>query len=171
MSKQQSENLRSAKLSIQAELVHAKEGRDYYQAKMDSLESMLAKIDDLGGAPSGISAKAPIGTNHADDSEGVGRKPKKTNVKKAKSTKTSDSKKTSQELPRTSEEFWTSIMTDQPKSTTDVLASAISKIGFEPNADQKKKLAQRMTFALNALVRSGKIKDSGAGRDRRFFQK
>jgi len=51
------------------------------------------------------------------------------------------------------------------------LKSAIDKLGFTPTNTQIKKLTQRMTFALNALVKANKIQDSGAGRERVFFKK
>jgi hypothetical protein len=50
------------------------------------------------------------------------------------------------------------------------LQAAIDKLGFTPSKTQVKKLAQRMTFSLNALVKANKIKDSGSGRNREFFK-
>ena len=50
------------------------------------------------------------------------------------------------------------------------LEAAIGKLDFEPTKPQIQKLSGRMIFAINALVKTGKIRDSGSGRARRFFK-
>jgi hypothetical protein len=50
------------------------------------------------------------------------------------------------------------------------LKAAVSSLTFTPTKLQTQKLAGRMTFALNALVKANKIQDSGKGRERRFFK-
>ena len=73
-------------------------------------------------------------------------------------------------LPFTGGDYWINLITAQPQSASDILKSAIGKLDFAPTEDQLKKLAGRMTFALNALVREKTIEDSGSGRNRRFFK-
>jgi hypothetical protein len=58
----------------------------------------------------------------------------------------------------------------QPKSAVDVVNAAVAKLDFTPTREQVKKLSQRATYALNTMVRSGEISDSGSGRARRFFR-
>jgi len=74
------------------------------------------------------------------------------------------------DLPFTGGDYWPDLITSEPQSGSDVLRAAIAGLGFEPSADQVKKLTQRMTFVLNSLVKAKKIQDSGSGRERRFFK-
>jgi len=79
--------------------------------------------------------------------------------------------KESAELPSTGGAYWPNLLTDQGQHSSAILKSAIDQLGFTPTKTQIKKLTQRMTFALNALVKTKKIQDSGSGRDRLFFKK
>ncbi|HCE08693.1 MAG TPA: hypothetical protein DEQ40_08865, partial [Oxalobacteraceae bacterium] len=74
-------------------------------------------------------------------------------------------------LPSTGGDYWPNLLTEQGQHSSEILKSAIDKLGFTPTNTQIKKLTQRMTFALNALVKANKIQDSGAGRERVFFKK
>ena len=73
------------------------------------------------------------------------------------------------DLPFTGGDYWTNLVSDTPQSASEILASAIAKLGFEPDKIQRQKLQSRMIFALNALVKDKKIADSGKGRERRYF--
>lgn len=66
-------------------------------------------------------------------------------------------------------DFWLKLISDEPKSASDILHAAVSELGIDPNDEQLKKLSQRQTYALNTLVKESKIADSGARRTRRFF--
>ena len=79
--------------------------------------------------------------------------------------------KESGELPSTGGDYWPNLLTEQGKHSSEVLKSAVEQLGFTPTKTQIKKLTQRMTFALNALVKAKKIQDSGSGRERLFFKK
>jgi hypothetical protein len=74
------------------------------------------------------------------------------------------------DLPFTGGDYWTNLLSDQPKSGPEIFKSAIAQLGFTPSKEQIAKLGGRMTFALNTLVKAKKIKDSGSGRERRFFK-
>ena len=74
------------------------------------------------------------------------------------------------DLPFTGGDFWPNLVLEQPRSASEILDAAIATMSFAPSKVQTQKLAGRMTFALNSLVKAGKIKDSGSGRERRFFK-
>jgi len=154
-------NLESAKAAIEAELAHAKEGFAYYQSRIEAIEKMLAQLANVTGAKSGTSA--------------IGKGAKKT--VSAKHTKAAKGKRADKDavggdkLPFTGGDYWTNLVTERPQSVSEILSAAVAKLGFTPSKEQTQKLAGRMTFALNALVKTKKIQDSGSGRDRRFFKK
>lgn len=153
-------NLESAKAAIQAELAHTKAGLAYYTARIEALEKTLLQLSDIGvGAVASLKKTIPVPAK---------RGPKAGAVKPAKKFKAA--KGGGNELPFTGKDFWPNLVTDQPKSASDILADAIAALGFTPTKEQVKKLSGRMIFAINALVRAGTIKDSGKGRERRFFK-
>jgi len=160
-------NLESAKAAIQAELSHAKQGFAYYQSRIDALEKMLIQLASVSGAMDSIS------TVSIEKSK---RGSKSTAVRVAKTQKVGKTKRTGKdsgggnELPSTGGDFWPNLVLVQPRSASDILKAAISSIGFVPTKLQTQKLAGRMTFALNTLVKAKKIQDSGKGRGRRFFR-
>jgi hypothetical protein len=157
-------NLESAKAAIQAELSHAKKGLAFYHSRIDSLEKMLTQLANFSGA-----SDASIGASSLKGKRG--RKPGI--AKAAKPVKQKRAGKSSaggSGLPFTGGSFWPDLVLEQPRSASEILDAAISSLGFAPSKLQTQKLAGRMTFALNALVKTGKIQDSGKGRERRFFK-
>jgi hypothetical protein len=155
-------NLESAKAAIEAELSHAKQGLAYYNSRIDSLEKMLTQLASVSGSIEGISGV--VKGNR-------GRKPlvSKT-AKPGKQKKLGKESSGGNELPFTGADFWPNLVHEQPRSASEILKAAISTLGFTPTKLQAQKLAGRMTFALNALVKAKKIQDSGKGRERRFFK-
>jgi hypothetical protein len=153
-------NLESAKAAIQAELSHAKQGLAFYHSRIDSLEKMLtqlASVSSVGGITATKGSR--------------GRKPAATAVMKSgKKQKGRKESTGGNELPFTGADFWPNLVLEQPQSASEILKAAIASLGFAPTKLQAQKLAGRMTFALNALVKSNKIQDSGKGRERRFFK-
>jgi hypothetical protein len=153
-------NLGSAKAAIQAELTHAREGAAYYESLVNALEEALARLDSVG--PSNL--KAP------------GRKAMKgiaIDVKPARGRRGRKPKSEGGgggELPGTRKDFWLGLIDAEPKSAVDVVNAAVGTLSFTPSKDQVKKLSQRATYALNTMVKSGEISDSGSGRARRFFR-
>jgi len=151
-----SDNIKHAIAALHAELKHARQGLTHYEQQVNSLQNALTQLDGMGGGAQATPAKGKRG-----------RKPKAVAV--AASTP-SRGRKGKGGLPFTGGDFWESLISATPVAAKDVLAAAIKKAGIKPNADQIKKLTSRMVFALNALVKAGTIKDSGKGRERRFFK-
>ena len=74
-------------------------------------------------------------------------------------------------LPPTGGDFWLNLVSDQPQSAVDISNAAITALSIAPEQKGRiQKLKQRVSPALASLVSSQKIKDSGAGRERRFFK-
>jgi hypothetical protein len=156
-------NIESARAAIEAELSHAKNGLDYYHSRIGALEKMLAQLSGFQGT-----ATPPTAASRGKR----GRKPlvlKAAQVEKAPKVKAAR-KSGSSGLPFTGGDFWQNLVLDEPRSFPDILDAAISTLGIEPTKTQRQKLSGRMIFAINALVKTKKIRDSGSGRARRFFK-
>jgi len=153
-------NLGSAKSAIKAELQHAREGVAYYQSLVTALEEALGRLDSVG--PEAAKAPGRKGAAAVGEKPGRGRRGRKPRAAIA----------TEQEgnLPGTRKEFWADLIDAQPKSAVEVVQAAVGKLDFKPTKEQVKKLSQRATYALNTMVKSGEISDSGSGRARRFFR-
>jgi len=156
-------NLESARAAIQAEISHAKEGLSFYQSRIESLEKMLGQLADFNGAPNGAPSGGPIKGKR-------GRKPGVSIAAKPSKKKAGKEATNGHDLPFTGGDYWTNLVLEEPRSASDILDAAIASLDFTPTKTQVQKLAGRMTFALNTLVKTDKIKDSGRGRERRFFK-
>jgi hypothetical protein len=153
-------NLESARAAIQAEISHAKEGLTFYQSRITSLEKMLGQLADFNGSH----AAGPVVKGKR------GRKPGVSIVAKPTKKKAGKEATNGNDLPFTGGDYWTNLVLEEPRSASDILEAAVASLGFTPTKTQVQKLAGRMTFALNTLVKTDKIKDSGRGRERRFFK-
>jgi hypothetical protein len=153
-----SDHLSTAKASLQAEIAHTKAGLAHYASRLAALEQALAGLEGLGHE------KRATMTAKAESPPGLPAKP-------AKAKKSNAKAKGGSALPSTGGDFWTSLLSSEPKSNIEILEGAIEKMGLALTPDQRKALANRQTFALNALVKQKKIQDSGKGRDRRYFTK
>lgn len=151
------QSLSSAKEAIKAELAHVRQGAEYYQSLASALEEALAKLESVEAE--GTEASRPHGRKRA-----TAKKAAKRGRPVGRPSKSSEER-----LPPTGMDFWLKLISDEPKSASDILNAAISELGIQPNDDQMKKLSQRQTYALNTLVKENKIADSGARRTRRFF--
>ena len=167
-------NLESAIAALEAELSQARQGYAYYQTRIESLEQALTQLGQLGGSATST-GKVVKGKR--------GRKPGKAAPKVAAKMATKASRggakargaggrkaATDKDLPFTGGDYWPNMVTSEPQSGADILHAAIAQLGFTPSRQQVQKLTNRLTFALHALVKSGKIRDSGTGRERRFFK-
>jgi hypothetical protein len=179
-------NLRSARQAIKAELAHAMQGMAFYTSRVEALESALEQLDnveDTGASSNGKQSRA----KSADQKTAGARRGPKPRAAEAASTKASAKQKVAGkkrgaktksaagangagELPATGGDFWLNLITEEPQSAAEISNAAISALGFTPNKKQITKLKQRATPTLNTLVAAQKIKDTGAGRDRRFFK-
>jgi hypothetical protein len=157
-------NLETAIDAIKAEIEHAKKGLAYYTERVSSLEQALAGIAqaDTGHGNGSLVLPGKVGAKH----KAANRKGRK--AKSAKGT-AADAGQVA-ELPSTGGSYWQDLVTAEPKSGRAILAEAINNLGFAPTKAQVAKLVNRMTFALNTMVKAGVIQDSGSGRERRFFK-
>jgi hypothetical protein len=159
-------NLQSARQAIKAELTHAKEGVAYYTARVQALESALQQLESVEGVGS-ASSKAEKPRKNAKPGKGAEVK----RGRQARVTNGEAKRASANDLPSTGGEFWLKLIGSQPQSAVDISNAAIAVLGLKP--DQKKaiqRLKQRVAPALAGLVSAHKIKDSGAGRERRFFK-
>lgn len=174
-------NIQSAKSAVEAELANARGGMAHYTSRIAALEKALAEIVKVD-APS-IEASAPSAKKKekkaaaavgAKAPKAVEKKPvdaaAPVKAQKAGKKSASTAKGAGGDLPSTGGDFWPNLVSDQPKSASELLQAAVDSFGFPVTNEQRKKISQRQTFAINSLVKSGKIKDSGSGRDRRFFK-
>ncbi len=167
-------NIDAAKAALQAELSQAKQGLAYYQSQVSALEAALSQLGALG---LGVAAAKPAGAKRgrkpgkaAVKAEKAEKPVKSTRGRPAKAKKGGRAAKGPNDLPFTGGDYWPDLVSSQPQSASDILNASVAGLAFAPTKEQVKKLAQRMTFVLNSLVKSGKIKDSGSGRGRRFFK-
>jgi len=145
-------------------LSHAKNGLQYYHARIAALENVLGQLAGFQGGAAipasrlkrGAKALPQLSKKAAEPEKGVRRK--------------GERKVNSSGLPFTGGDFWENLVREEPRSFPDILDAAISTLDFAPTKPQVQKLSGRMIFAINALVKSGKIRDSGSGRARRFFK-
>jgi len=154
-------NLKSARQSIEAEIRHAEQGIAYYQSKVDALRAVLEQLQSAEGetaAPASRSRKASAGTVKR------GRKPKSRAAGKRSTSGVRGSS-----LPRMTRDFWLGFIGQEPRSAIEIINAAIASFDPALNADQSKKVKQRATQALQALLTSKQIKDVGSGRQRRYF--
>lgn len=186
-------NLKSARHAIEAELSHARQGSAYYAARVEALEIALHQLDNVEapveapvkrekyngkaggrkvGATRGRGLHRMAGKNAAkaaSSAHGTPQQPGKERTRGRKArTAGSDN---GEGLPTTGAEFWLNLVNDEPRSAVDISNAAIATLGIKP--DQKReiqKLKQRVAPALANLVATQKIRDSGAGRARRFFK-
>lgn len=72
-------------------------------------------------------------------------------------------------LPRTSTVFWLSLIGKRPKTSPQIIESAIKKLGLEDLPKERiRKLRMRWSVMLIRLVKEGRIRAEGKGRDRTF---
>lgn len=148
-------NLKSARQTIEAELRHVEEGIAFYQAKAAALQAALDQIDSAEGAPARKTRQA----RHTPASGSTAKRGRKTSAKK----------QGNKGLPRMTRDFWLDFISQQPKSAAEITNAVIAS--FDPPLDQNqaKKIKQRATQALQALLGTKQIKDVGSGRQRRYF--
>jgi hypothetical protein len=185
-------NLQSAKQAIEAELTHARQGIDYYTTRVKALESALQQLEIVEGEGSvpakGAKRRASAKNMKANESRrgrkargapGAGQGPsangssmqKNGKAKRDVRQRTANASNMAGNLPSTGSDFWLKLVGNQPQSAVDIANAAIATLGIKPDQKQQiKKLKQRVSPALVGLVSAQRIKDSGAGRARRFFK-
>jgi hypothetical protein len=159
-------NLQSAKQAIKAELSHARQGVAYYTARVQALENTLQQLASVEGEAS-VAPGAEMPTKSAKLTKVAGAK----RGRKARAANGEGKRAAANGLPTTGGEFWLKLVNSQPQSAVDISNAAVAVLGLK--ADQKQeiqKLKQRVAPALAGLLSAHKIKDTGAGRERRFFK-
>lgn len=188
-------NLKSARHAIEAELSHARQGSAYYAARVEALEIALHQLDNVEapvaapakrqkykGKAGGQNATATRGrglhrmarkkgasqASDANDAPAVRGKGGARKKARAAGVATANG---AEGLPTTGAEFWLNLINDQPQSAVDISNAAIATLGIKPEQKREiQKIKQRVAPALASLVATQKIRDSGAGRERRFFK-
>jgi len=178
-------NLESARHAIQAELMHAKQGVEFYAARVEALETALSQLETVDVEEARATRK---NTRKSANVRGT-RNGASTSRQKARASESEVNKaaakgasrrgrpagkdahaQTGKSLPTTGVEFWLKLVTGEPRSAVDIANAAVREIGLKPDQkDQIQKLKQRVAPALATLVSAGKVHDSGVGRQRRFF--
>lgn len=154
------QSLASAKEALKAELAHVRQGAEYYQSLALALEEALAKLES-------VEFEEAEPTKPRQQKRAAAKKAVVKRGRPGRPAKSAGGNR----LPSTGMDFWLKLISDEPKSASDILNAAVAELGIDPNRDQLKKLSQRQTYALNTLVKENKIADSGARRTRRFFMR
>lgn len=160
-------NLHSARAALEFELNHAKQGLAFYSSRVEKLEDALHRIEEIESTEPGTAKRSQLKGNGKAAGARRGPKPKTANGAKQRRNKANE-----HPLPKTGGDFWLNLVTEQHQSAADIANSAAASLGLDPQKDKQqiKLLKQRVTPGLNLLVTAQKIKDSGAGRERRFYK-
>jgi hypothetical protein len=167
-------NLSAAREGIVAEIAEL-------HARIGSLEKALVSLDELigtqaeatpvaktpgkrGRKPKLQTLAAPVKPAKAGKAKSAAKANVKASPKKAKAKADVEG-----ELPFTGGDYWFDLVTSEPQTAPEILQKAIDGLGFTPTKQQRTKLLNRQTFALAAMVKTGRIKDSGMGREHRYF--
>lgn len=176
-------NLKSARKAIEAELSHARQGIAYYSARVEALEIALHQLENVehveappsGGTKPQAGAKAGTAGRarkayRAKGGDGAKRVPA-TNGARRHRRKEAKNNAGEDALPQTGADFWFGLVSEQPQSAVDIANAAITALDIKPEQKtQIQKLKQRVSPALANLLSAQKIRDTGAGRERRFFR-
>lgn len=157
-------NIRTAKSSLQAELLHVQSGLAYYQSRVEALTAALHQLDEI---EEGLDERIVQDVPAAQGKSKAPRKGKSAKTAKA-AAQPARSAKTTSRLPATGGEFFPSLFTEQQKSLSELLDAAAQQLPFKANADDMKQLRARLVSAINTMLKSGKIRDEGKGRQRTF---
>lgn len=126
-----------------------KKGLAFYQARVDMLESAVQQIKDAS----------------------KNRTPRQT--RPVRSTAAPGRKSRAAVFPQTGLEFWLQHIGKKPRSKLEIVTAAAEtlKIDTEKDKETLKVLKNRLGPALEALVNSSRVTDTGSGRERRYFRK
>lgn len=154
-------NIGSAAQAVKLELMHAREGMEYYAKLVENLEGVLQTLATIDSP----STRSRTKTNRAAKTAKTGGKT--TGKAKAPATKNTQQSK----LPATGKEFWPTLLTDTPQSASEIFNAAVNALGIKPSAEDRKKLAQRMSNALSVMSKKGEIQAEGKHRERLYSKK
>lgn len=153
-------NIGSAAQAVKLELMHARQGMEYYTKLVENLEGVLETLSTLDSPSTSSRTKA-----RAAKTAG-------TSGKTASKAKTPATKSTRQsKLPATGKDFWPTLLTDTPQPASEIFKAALNALGIKPSAEDRKKLAQRMSNALSVMSKNGDINAEGKHRERLYSKK
>ncbi|WP_194727069.1 hypothetical protein [Noviherbaspirillum malthae] len=153
-------NIGSAAQAVKLELMHARQGMEYYAKLVENLEGVLETLTTID-SPSTSGQTKSRATKTAKTS---GRT---TNKAKASTTKSTRQSK----LPTTGRDFWPTLLTDTPQPASEIFKAAVTALGIKPSAEDRKKLTQRMSNALSVMSKNGEINAEGKHRERLYSKK
>jgi hypothetical protein len=153
-------NIGPAAQAVKLELMHARQGMEYYTKLVENLEGVLETLTTFDSTSSSVRSKART-TKAAKLS---GRTTSKAKAQTTKSTRQS-------KLPATGKDFWPTLLTDTPQPASEIFKAAVNALGIKPSAEDRKKLAQRMSNALSVMSKSGEINAEGKHRERLYSKK
>lgn len=160
-------DLNAAKLAIEAELVRAEQGLQFYVTQVESLKSALA---GLAKVEEGLIQALGAKENRRRPAGRASQTARSRNAARTKSDlkAKAETMKAAADLPITGSDYWLQYIGNEPRTAVEITAAAIAALGFIPTPEQVKVLKQRVAPSLDILVRNKRIKDTGAGRSRRF---
>lgn len=153
-------NIGSAAQAVKLELMHARQGMDYYAKLVENLEGVLETLATLDSPSTGGQTKSRT-TKTAKTSGRTTTKVKATTTKGTRQSK----------LPATGKDFWPTLLTDTPQPASEIFKAAVNALGIKPNAEDRKKLVQRMSNALSVMSKNGEINAEGNRRERLYSKK
>lgn len=153
-------NIGSAAQAVKLELMHAREGMEYYAKLVENLEGVLETLTTLD-SPSTSGRSTSRGTKAG---KANGRTTSKVKATTTKSTRQS-------KLPSTGKDFWPTLLTDTPQPASEIFKAALNALGVKPSTEDRKKLAQRMSNALSVMSKNGEINAEGKHRERLYSKK
>lgn len=156
-------NLKFARDVISAELQHAKQGLAYYEERVLQLESALHQVESLNGLGNGKTVPKSAKKN--------GGAKKRAGTRPQAKARNHASGRNGSALPITGVEFWMRHVSTKPKSAVDIANAAAAALQLDPEKDKKliRVLKSRVSPALQNLVSTKRVQDTGTGRERRFF--
>jgi hypothetical protein len=158
-------NIHTAIAALKSELARAEQGLRFYENHVNSLKAALA---GLGKVEEGV--VQALKSKEAKQQPAIAlTKQKIVQPKGPPAKKANVSAKANADLPKTGKEFWLQYITREPRTAAEITRVALEGLGFTPTKDQIKVLKQRAGPSLEAIVKSGMVQDSGAGRERRFI--
>lgn len=148
-------NMHTAVATLEAELEHAKQGKEYYTARVAMLTELIDKakavedLDDVGSSPRGKARGRRAGT-----------KPSSTSI----STRQKANGNGLSDLPKTGKDFWLGLIDSTPLHASQIFEAAVKNLKSELSAEARKKLYARMSATLKDLVNRNALKHEGKGR-------
>jgi len=153
-------NIGSAAQAVKLELMYARQGMEYYAKRVKNLEGVLETLTNIDGTSTRGRSKAST----AKAAKTSGRTASKAKAPATRSPRQS-------KLPATGKDFWPTLLTGTPQPASEIFKAALNALGVKPSAEDRKKLAQRMSNALSVMSKNGEINAEGKHRERLYSKK